>query len=67
MILVVSILIEFRLRYLWSGAIVAFGIYLNAHGQNQKSIENYTRSICQRLSRKFRRQSLSYRNPTEFV
>ncbi|CAF2019230.1 unnamed protein product [Rotaria magnacalcarata] len=57
----------FTFQYLWSGAIVAFGIYLNAHGQNQKSIENYTRSICNRLLLKFRRKNANYRYPPATV
>ncbi|CAF1204213.1 unnamed protein product [Rotaria sp. Silwood1] len=57
----------FTFQYLWSGAIVAFGIYLNAYGQNQKSIENYTRSMYNHLLMKFRRRSTSYRFPTEEV
>ncbi|CAF0982937.1 unnamed protein product, partial [Rotaria sordida] len=57
----------FTFQYLWSGAIVAFGIYLNAYGQNQKSIENYTRSIYNRLLMKFRRRSGVYHSPPEQV
>ncbi|CAF2710595.1 unnamed protein product [Rotaria sp. Silwood2] len=57
----------FTFQYLWSGVIVAFGIYLNAHGQNQKSIENYTRLMCNSLLMKFRRKKDNYRQPTEEV
>ncbi|CAF4578116.1 unnamed protein product [Rotaria sp. Silwood2] len=48
------------MRYLWSGVIVVFGIYLNAHGQNKKSIETYTRFIDNHSLMQFRRQSSNY-------
>ncbi|CAF0904780.1 unnamed protein product [Adineta steineri] len=57
----------FTFQYLWSGAIVAFGIYLNAYGQNQKSIDNYTRSIWDRLVMKCRRKNQIHRYPQELV
>ncbi|CAF3335950.1 unnamed protein product [Rotaria sp. Silwood2] len=50
----------FTFQYLWSGVIVVFGIYLNAHGQNKKSIETYTRFIDNHSLMKFRRQSSNY-------
>lgn len=54
----------FTFQYLWSGAIVAFGIYLNAFGQNQKAIEIYARSVCKR----FRRTTHdTHRYPSEVV
>ncbi len=58
---------KFFFRYLWSGSIVAFGIYLNAYGQNQKAIESYTRSICDRVMMKFRKTNDRYRYPSEIV
>ncbi|CAF3029858.1 unnamed protein product, partial [Rotaria sp. Silwood2] len=50
----------FTFQYLWSGVIVVFGIYLNAHGQNKKSIETYTRFIDNHSLMQFRRQSSNY-------
>jgi hypothetical protein len=44
-----------------------FGIYLNAYGQNQKSIGNYTRSIFNRLLMKFQRKNQNHRYPSEQV
>jgi len=43
--------------------IVAFGIYLNAFGQNQKVVEVYARSLCKR----FRRTHDIHRYPSEVV
>ncbi|UJR14987.1 hypothetical protein I4U23_001965 [Adineta vaga] len=57
----------FTFQYLWAGAVVAFGIYLNAYGQNQKSIDTYTRSIWNRLSLKFRGKTSLYQYPLELV
>ena len=54
-------------RYLWSGFIVMFGIYLNAYGQNQKSIENYLRSLRHRILVRFRHKRPNHRDPEEIV